>query len=167
MWSGCLNVLGLGSGKGKEEGLLSDPQLNKETAKCVFCNPTPEKGFDIVLEEERFIAFRDRDPAAAHHLLAIPREHITNVKSLRGEPGAHLVEELHRFGKRALAKVMHPKDVARSHDNDALSKDLSPASSPETRYGFHVSDSTQILQSCLHACSSNSSISTRSLLSGA
>lgn len=167
MWSGCLNVLGLGSGKGKEEGLLSDPQLSKETAKCVFCNPTPEKGFDIVLEEERFIAFRDRDPAAAHHLLAIPREHITNVKSLRGEPGAQLVEELHRFGTRALAKVMHPIDVARSHDNDALGKDLSPASSPETRYGFHVSDSTQVLQSRLHTCSSNPSISTRSLLSGA
>ena len=63
---------------------------------CVFCNITPENGFDVVWEacvysssgiklnnnsfaifqDETFIAFNDYKPAAQHHILVIPKSHV-------------------------------------------------------------------------------------------
>lgn len=45
-------------------------------ATCLFCNIA--KGFEpteVVLEDERFMAFHDLFPKADHHLIVIPREH--------------------------------------------------------------------------------------------
>ena len=62
---------------------------------CLFCDVSRAKGFNIVWEvsihviyrrylaslmhrrqDESFAVFTDRDPAAAHHLLVIPKIHI-------------------------------------------------------------------------------------------
>lgn len=62
-------------------------------SSCVFCNPTPDK-FRIILQTSQFVVFVDRSPAAFYHLLAIPRAHIPNVKSLEGEIGAKIGESM-------------------------------------------------------------------------
>ncbi len=61
---------------------------------CTFCDVTKEKGFDVVkevrrieikfrldaetsdLQDDAFIVFRDHKPAAAQHLLVIPKRHV-------------------------------------------------------------------------------------------
>lgn len=66
-------------------------------AKCIFCAPNlvPDSPhFRIVHHDERFIAFHDRAPAAAVHLLAVPRRHVESVRELSGEEGAELGESL-------------------------------------------------------------------------
>jgi hypothetical protein len=63
----------------------------KEPSSCVFCNPSPDR-FDIIAEDDRYLVFKDRSPAALHHLLAIPRQHIPNIKALQGSNGADLGE---------------------------------------------------------------------------
>lgn len=68
-----------------------DAPSSATSALCVFCNPTSDT-FDIILEDDRFVVFADRSPAAAHHLLAVPRAHISNVKALRGSDGAQMSE---------------------------------------------------------------------------
>lgn len=68
---------------------------------CIFCNATPENGFDIVWEvclyslfcikldnnlfalcqDETFMAFNDYKPAAQHHMLVIPKLHVRTYLS--------------------------------------------------------------------------------------
>ncbi|TFK73227.1 HIT-like protein [Pluteus cervinus] len=49
---------------------------------CRFCNVSEKNGFDVVWENEIFIAFRDYRPAATHHILLIPKRHISSVRTL-------------------------------------------------------------------------------------
>ncbi|OBZ72014.1 Histidine triad nucleotide-binding protein 3, partial [Grifola frondosa] len=57
-----------------------NPQLAPETSTqvdhCIFCNASGENGFDIVWEDDTYIAFRDRNPSSLHHLQVIPKRHI-------------------------------------------------------------------------------------------
>ncbi|CDS01783.1 uncharacterized protein SPSC_06434 [Sporisorium scitamineum] len=87
-------------------------------AKCIFCNVTPDR-FSIVLQDEQFVCFKDRSPAAAIHLLVIPRTHIANVQSLT-QRDSDLVRQMQALGNKAL---------------DLISS-CGPA--PERRFGFHI-----------------------------
>ncbi|EST05326.2 HIT-like domain protein [Kalmanozyma brasiliensis GHG001] len=87
-------------------------------AKCIFCNVSRDR-FNIVLEDDKYICFSDRSPAAAVHLLVIPRTHIANVQSLTSRD-TQLVREMQAVGNKAL---------------DRLADGSSPT---ERRFGFHI-----------------------------
>ncbi|BEI94894.1 uncharacterized protein CcaverHIS019_0704750 [Cutaneotrichosporon cavernicola] len=64
-----------------------DPESGPPVSRtgCIFCDVTRDKGFDVVYEDTELVAFRDRWPRAAGHLLVIPRMHIGTVSDLRAE----------------------------------------------------------------------------------
>jgi diadenosine tetraphosphate (Ap4A) HIT family hydrolase len=82
-------------GFGSSATAASPIKNDKLTKDCVFCNPTPER-FDIILQDDRFVVFKDRSPASLHHLLAIPRQHVPNIQTLQGPQGAALGESIVR-----------------------------------------------------------------------
>ena len=90
---------------------------NVNPASCIFCNVTPDR-FNIILQDEQFVCFSDRSPAAAIHLLVIPRTHIANVQSLTSSD-VELVRRMQALGSKALDS-------------------LSTTKAPETRFGFHI-----------------------------
>ena len=48
--------------------------------RCVFCRiAAKDEHAEIVYEDEDYVCFRDRSPAATHHYLLIPRLHIRSV----------------------------------------------------------------------------------------
>ncbi|KAJ8588256.1 HIT-like protein [Rhizopogon salebrosus TDB-379] len=51
---------------------------------CIFCGAysTNRSEFNIVWEDEEFVAFRDINPSAQHHIQLIPKTHIESVKEL-------------------------------------------------------------------------------------
>jgi histidine triad (HIT) family protein len=50
---------------------------------CIFCRIADGRiPAGIVLEDERFVAFRDVHPKAPQHILVIPREHIPSLNDL-------------------------------------------------------------------------------------
>lgn len=50
---------------------------------CIFCEIANGKTeTEILYEDEKLVLFRDIRPAADHHFLVVPREHIINTKSL-------------------------------------------------------------------------------------
>jgi histidine triad (HIT) family protein len=52
-------------------------------ADCLFCRiAAGEIPADLVLEEESVIVFRDINPKAPTHVLAIPRRHLASVNDL-------------------------------------------------------------------------------------
>lgn len=97
-------------------------------AKCVFCNVTPDR-FNMVLEDDKYICFRDRSPAAQVHLLVIPRTHIANVQSLTHRD-SNLVREMQRLGNNALDVI-----AQQAHDISTVKSD---AEVGERRFGFHI-----------------------------
>lgn len=67
--------------------------------ECLFCNIVEKKvKADMVLEREKFVAFRDIHPKAPVHLLAVPRKHIDSVAHLQKED-VGLMGELLFFAK--------------------------------------------------------------------
>lgn len=121
---------------GKESGSVPFTQADKVVENCIFCDITPEK-FDIILENEDFVVFSDIAPAARIHLLAIPRAHVFNVKSLHGEKGAQMVEDLVSIGSKAL-------EIA---DGKMARKNSEPLS---IRYGMHISPFNSVDHLHLH-----------------
>jgi histidine triad (HIT) family protein len=50
---------------------------------CIFCRIAAGSiPATVVLQDERFVAFRDLHPVAAQHILVIPREHMTSLNDL-------------------------------------------------------------------------------------
>jgi histidine triad (HIT) family protein len=50
---------------------------------CIFCRIAAGNiPAQIVLADERFVAFRDIDPKAPQHILIIPREHLVSLNDL-------------------------------------------------------------------------------------
>jgi histidine triad (HIT) family protein len=50
---------------------------------CIFCRIAGGQiPSEFVLEDERFVAFRDIAPKAPQHILVIPREHIVSLNDL-------------------------------------------------------------------------------------
>jgi histidine triad (HIT) family protein len=64
---------------------------------CVFCKIAGgDIPSEIVLENDRFVAFRDIDPQAPEHILVIPREHISSLNDVDQWQGCE-GQELLRF----------------------------------------------------------------------
>ena len=62
-------------------------------ADCLFCKIVGhELDSDIVVESDDIVVFRDINPKAPLHVLAIPKEHLTSVRELTEEHGDVLAE---------------------------------------------------------------------------
>ncbi|KAJ7629644.1 HIT-like protein [Mycena polygramma] len=68
---------------------------------CRFCHVSQKDGFNILYEDELFVAFRDRSSASEHHIQLVPRRHIVSVKSLRKED-SELVRSMKSIGEKLL-----------------------------------------------------------------
>ncbi|KAK0470310.1 HIT-like protein [Desarmillaria tabescens] len=77
---------------------------------CVFCNVSKENGFNILWEDDKYIAFYDRDPACRYHVQLIPKAHIRSVKSLTKDD-AQLVRNMAAIGTSILDQLDVPKDM--------------------------------------------------------
>ncbi|GAA5872031.1 hypothetical protein JCM3774_006586 [Rhodotorula dairenensis] len=70
--------------------------------KCIFCGVTSATpGFRVVHEDDELVIFHDRSPASRVHLLAVPKRHIDNVKTLTTSDVA-LVERMKLKGQHVL-----------------------------------------------------------------
>ncbi|KAJ2606048.1 hypothetical protein EV177_006014 [Coemansia sp. RSA 1804] len=105
-FAGALTVLG--SGYWLMRG-------QKKPLYCAFCNPSDLA--HIVFEDENFIAFHDRKPDAALHLLVVPRKHYGTVKELTTDD-QELVIQMLSLGQRLLREAGFSEE--------------------KTRFGFHV-----------------------------
>jgi len=75
---------------------------------CLFCKMVSgEIKPDTVYEDENVLAFRDISPQAPHHVLVIPKRHISTLNDL-DESDAQLVGQL----SLAAAKVAEQEGVA-------------------------------------------------------
>ncbi|QRV74763.1 scavenger mRNA-decapping enzyme DcpS [Ceratobasidium sp. AG-Ba] len=97
---------------------------------CAFCDVTRERGFNIVFENDELVVFRDRNPAAQHHLLVITRQHIRSIKSLTNSD-IPLLNRMHDAGSQVL-------------DDLGVSKD-------HQRFGFHIPPFNSVNHIHLHA----------------
>ncbi|WP_345774503.1 histidine triad nucleotide-binding protein [Pontibacterium granulatum] len=77
--------------------------ISKQMAECIFCQiaagNAPAK---IVYQDEHLVAFRDRAPKAAIHLLVITRKHIRNLDDLQMADAdliSHLMMTLPRIAR--------------------------------------------------------------------
>lgn len=51
--------------------------------ECLFCNfVTGKQAVDLIYEDDDIVAFNDISPKAPHHILIIPRQHITTLNEL-------------------------------------------------------------------------------------
>ncbi len=58
---------------------------------CLFCKiATGEMKTSFVFEDEDVVAFQDITPQAPHHLLVIPRQHISSLAVVEGKEGTLL-----------------------------------------------------------------------------
>jgi len=75
---------------------------------CLFCKMVSgEIKPDTVYEDENVLAFRDISPQAPHHVLVVPKRHISTLNDL-DESDAQLVGQL----SLAAAKVAEQEGVA-------------------------------------------------------
>lgn len=52
-------------------------------SKCLFCSIASGKTpAEIIFENDTAVAFRDSNPQAPHHVLVIPRKHISNYLNI-------------------------------------------------------------------------------------
>ncbi|AGV14151.1 hypothetical protein C343_01567 [Cryptococcus neoformans C23] len=109
--------------------LTNDADNQKTIASCIFCDVSRDKGFNIVYEDQELIAFHDRTPRAATHLLIIPRSHVaSSVRQLTHE---HL---LLLDSMTALARTLVP-------------------SKPAPKLGFHIPPFSSVPHIHLHVFS--------------
>ncbi|KAM0791916.1 hypothetical protein ACM66B_004170 [Microbotryomycetes sp. NB124-2] len=62
---------------------------------------TANHAFNVVHEDDEFVVFKDRSPGSKVHLLAVPKNHIDNVKSLTMEH-VDMIERMRQLGQRVL-----------------------------------------------------------------
>lgn len=71
---------------------------------CLFCKILADEiPSDRVYEDEQMIVFRDINPKADVHLLAIPREHIDSLNELDAQHDAlmgHMLRQLPKIAKQ-------------------------------------------------------------------
>ncbi|KFM80159.1 Histidine triad nucleotide-binding protein 3, partial [Stegodyphus mimosarum] len=81
------------------------------TENCVFCC-IKENLDTFVYENEEYLAFKDKSPAASHHYLVIPKNHVKNPSTLRSSD-VSLVKTLVEIGKEILMNENVSIDDAR------------------------------------------------------
>jgi histidine triad (HIT) family protein len=68
---------------------------------CIFCNIIEGKiGSDKVLENEKFLAFKDINPIAPIHILIIPKEHIESFNEVSAETMGEMTEFIKELAKK-------------------------------------------------------------------
>lgn len=112
---------------------------------CVFCKIVRGQEGRTLYQDEKVIVFEDIRPAAQHHYLICPCEHIPNAKSLTSHD-IPLVEHMLNVGKMILQQ-QHA--------------DLSKA-----RFGFHWPPFCSVNHLHLHAISPDDRIKLRFRLTG-
>ncbi|ESK89463.1 histidine triad nucleotide binding [Moniliophthora roreri MCA 2997] len=80
--------------------------------RCAFCDVTTENGFQIVWEDDTFVAFSDRNPACNLHIQLIPRRHIQSVKELT-KSDAKLLKSMAIIGHQLLDISSIPTNMRR------------------------------------------------------
>ncbi|XP_062619362.1 adenosine 5'-monophosphoramidase HINT3-like isoform X2 [Saccostrea cucullata] len=90
----------------------ADNSLNR----CVFCRIAnlQDPNTTILFQDEEFVAFRDRSPAADHHYLIITKQHIKNPKELKAGD-LEMVERLIATGEKVLENAGGKCEEARLH----------------------------------------------------
>jgi len=77
---------------------------------CLFCKiVNKEIGSDIVLETDNVIIFKDTDPKAPVHLLAVPKEHISSIVEIE-RLDSNIVKELLESISQIAKKLELEKD---------------------------------------------------------
>lgn len=72
---------------------------------CLFCSIVNRKiSSDIVYETDSLVAFKDINPQAPHHILLIPKKHISTLNDLEAEDG-ELVGKLFLAAKEMASKL--------------------------------------------------------------
>ncbi|BGP57567.1 hypothetical protein JCM8202v2_005211 [Rhodotorula sphaerocarpa] len=95
-----------------------DTSKSKVVEGCIFCGVTTKsEGFKVVHEDAEVVVFHDRSSASRVHLLAVPKRHIDNVKTLQPED-LPLLERMKTTGQAVLRQCGVPD--------------------PEQRLGFHI-----------------------------
>lgn len=85
-----------------------------DTADCIFCKIyLGKEDADVLYKGEELIIFKDIRPAAEHHYLIVPEEHIRSAKHLTKDH-VPLVEKLVRHGKLILEEKGADLTQARS-----------------------------------------------------
>lgn len=76
---------------------------NQVSPNCVFCQICGDNpgGTEFLFSSDDFVVFRDIKPAAKHHYLIVPREHIRDAKSLTA-PQKPMVEKMVELAKEVL-----------------------------------------------------------------
>lgn len=76
---------------------------NGAVINCLFCNimEGKEPG-KIVMENDKYVAFKTIQPASSNHLLICPRKHVRNIEELSGVEDAQMIREMEEFGRLAL-----------------------------------------------------------------
>ncbi|CAO1390237.1 unnamed protein product [Diamesa serratosioi] len=99
---------------------------------CIFCEIANGKTeTEILFEDEKLVLFRDIRPAADHHFLVVPREHIINTKSLSVDHKEMLMEM-----KKHLIEIMRKNGITNIND---------------INLGFHVPPFNSIKHLHMHA----------------
>ncbi|XP_038143469.1 histidine triad nucleotide-binding protein 3-like [Cyprinodon tularosa] len=109
---------------------------------CIFCLIAHNRDEEttVLKKDKELVCFKDIYPAAPHHYLVIPTEHIISCKSLkRGNIG--LVERMANFGKQVL-------------------RDQGITDMEDVRLGFHQPPFTSVDHLHLHVLAPASKIST-------
>ncbi|GAA5823516.1 hypothetical protein JCM5353_006289 [Sporobolomyces roseus] len=90
-------------------------RLNEDGTKsdCIFCGvTTANPDFNVVHEDDEFVIFRDRSPGSKVHLLAIPKRHIDNVKTL-SILDTDMLLRMKSVGQATLSKIGVPQGQQR------------------------------------------------------
>ena len=75
---------------------------------CIFCEIAANKSSTrVIYEDETFVAFKDIRPAAAHHMLIIPRAHISSVQKLTPE-SVQMLQKMKEIGTNLLTGLGVP-----------------------------------------------------------
>ena len=86
-----------------------------ETAQkpnCIFCKIIrKDVSSNILHEDDKFLVFPDHRPAATHHYLVIPRQHIREVRDLN-KSDVSMVREMEEVGLAVLDKQGGERDSA-------------------------------------------------------
>ncbi|MEQ2277328.1 hypothetical protein XENORESO_001070 [Xenotaenia resolanae] len=81
---------------------------------CVFCliAHNRDEVTTVIKQDQELVCFSDIYPAAPHHYLVVPREHILSCRSLNRR-NIDLVERMAKFGKEVLCEqgITDLKDV--------------------------------------------------------
>ncbi|XP_032399069.1 LOW QUALITY PROTEIN: histidine triad nucleotide-binding protein 3-like [Etheostoma spectabile] len=107
---------------------------------CIFCmiSNDQDKETQVIKKNEELVCFRDIDPAAPHHYLVVPIQHIHSCLSLHsGHVG--LVKRMAEMGKT----VLHEQGVTEMED---------------IRLGFHQPPFTSVNHLHLHVLAPTSQI---------